>query len=123
MDNATEMASSSLSMGLAGMKTAAALFMILAVIFLGFFLLRRYGHKAGLSLGKSGPLTHVANLSVGPKKSIVVVRFLNEYLVLGVSESQINYLTKVQADHENDEQFAQILARKTAGPADPADDT
>ncbi len=119
MDNATGMASS-MSMGLVGMKTAAALFIILALIFLIFFLMRRYGHKAGLSFGQSGNLTHVANLSVGPKKSVVVVRFLNEYLVLGVSESQINFLTKIHADHEDDEKFARILDRKTA---DSADDT
>jgi flagellar biogenesis protein FliO len=50
----------------------------------------------------------------------VVVRFLNEYLVLGVSESQINFLTKIHADHEDDEKFARILDRKTA---DSADDT
>ncbi len=116
MANATGVASS-LTMGAAGLKTVGALILILAMIFVGFYILRRYGHKAGLSVGKSGPLTHVANLSVGPKKSVVVVRFLNEYLVLGVSETQIEFLTKIKAnetDHENNKEFAHILSRKTS---------
>ncbi|MFP4167238.1 MAG: flagellar biosynthetic protein FliO [Desulfonatronovibrionaceae bacterium] len=118
MANATDMASSSMSIGLAGMKTASALFLILAGIFLIFFLLRRYGHKAGLSFGQSGVLTHVANLSLGTRKSIVVVRFLNEYLVLGISESRINLLTKIHADHEDEQEFARILEDKASEPAD-----
>ncbi|WP_028574025.1 flagellar biosynthetic protein FliO [Desulfonatronovibrio hydrogenovorans] len=109
MDNAVN---SSLDMGLAGVKMASALLIILGLIFLGFYLLKRFGHKAGLGMGSGNMLKIVATLGIGPKKSIVVVRFLNKDLVLGVTDSRINLLTEIQVDEESDQKFARVLAKK-----------
>ncbi|WP_291323791.1 flagellar biosynthetic protein FliO [Desulfonatronospira sp.] len=104
----------SMDMGLAGIKMAAALLIILGLIFLVYYLLKKYGHKAGLGISGSGYLQTKAVMSLGPKKSIVVVRFLNKYLVLGVTESQINLLKEMDADHEQDQDFSRVLSQKSS---------
>ena len=111
MANATNLPPTGLDVGLAGLKMAAALFIILALIFIGFYLLRRFGAKAGLSFG-GGKMNVVASLGLGPKKSVVVVRFLNKYLVLGITETQINKLMEMDADHATEQEFSRILAQE-----------
>ena len=104
---------STLDMGLAGVKMASALFIILGVIFLGFYLLKRYGHKAGFGLGANNRLKLMDSMNIGPKKSIVVVRFLNKDLVLGVTDTRINLLTESQINDESQQEFSKILSKKT----------
>ena len=111
MANATNLPPAGVDVGLAGLKMAAALFIILALIFLGYYLLRRFGARAGLSFG-GGKMNVVATMGLGPGKSVVVVRFLNKYLVLGVTEARINKLMEMDADHENEEDFSEVLARQ-----------
>lgn len=104
----------SFDVGLTGVKMASSLLIILGLIFLGFYLLKRYGHKAGLGMGSQGKLKIIGALSIGPKKSVVVVRFLNKDLVLGVTDSQITLLTENQVDDKsNDHTFSQVLSQKT----------
>ncbi|MFP4324390.1 MAG: flagellar biosynthetic protein FliO [Desulfonatronovibrio sp.] len=110
MDNTLD---GSLSMGLAGVKMASALFILLGLLFLGFYLLKRYGHKAGFGPGANNRLKLMGMLNIGPKKSIVVVRFLNKDLVLGVTDSQINLLTETQVNDQNEQEFSRVLSEKT----------
>ncbi|MFO7726785.1 MAG: flagellar biosynthetic protein FliO [Desulfonatronovibrio sp.] len=109
MDNTLD---GSLSMGLAGVKMASALFILLGLIFLGFYLLKRYGHKAGFGPAANNRLKLMGMLNIGPKKSVVVVRFLNKDLVLGVTDSQINLLTETQVDDQNKQEFSRVLSEK-----------
>jgi flagellar protein FliO/FliZ len=105
--------------GLTGvaLKMGLTLAILLGVIFAAFWLLRRYGPKIGLGPGgRGGMLRLVDHLSVGPKKSVVVVRFLNKDLVLGVTDHSITRLAEV--DHAANADFADALAAKTAQPDD-----
>lgn len=103
------------------LHTALALLAILAVIFAGFWLIRRFGPKWGLGpAGRGGMLRLMAHLTLGPRKSIIVVRFLNKDMVLGVTDQTITFLTEGKADHASENQFAATLARHT--PADDRDD-
>ena len=87
-------------LGGAWMSMAGALFLVLALLFVGFYLLKRFGPKTGLGVFKRGDLKLEGQLSLGPKRSVVVVRFLNKVLVLGVTESQVNLITEMEAGHE-----------------------
>ena len=101
--------------GLAGvaLKMGLTLAVLLGVIFAAFWLLKRYGPKIGLGPGgRGGMLRLVDHLAVGPKKSVVVVRFLNKDLVLGVTDHSITRLAEV--DHAANADFADALAAKTA---------
>uniref|UniRef100_U5FCC3 Flagellar protein n=1 Tax=Desulfovibrio sp. U5L TaxID=596152 RepID=U5FCC3_9BACT len=101
---------------------ALALFAILAVIFAAYWLLRRFGPKFGLGPGgRGGMLRLMAHLSLGPRKSVIVVRFLNKDLVLGVTDQSITLLTEGNADHDAQSDFAAALADQTRRPGgDPA---
>jgi len=88
------------SFGAEGLKVAGILCLMLAFIFAGFWLLKRYGHRAGLGLLSKNQMKLEGQLSLGPKKTVVVVRFLNKRLVLGVTDSNINLLTEMDAGHD-----------------------
>ncbi|MCA1743195.1 MAG: flagellar biosynthetic protein FliO [Desulfonatronovibrio sp.] len=104
----------SMDIGMTGVKMASSLLILLGLIFLGFYLLKRFGHKAGLGMSAQGKLKIMGALSIGPKKSVIVVRFLNKDLVLGVTDSQVTLLTENQVDDKsNDHKFSQVLSQKS----------
>lgn len=93
-------------------QALGAVFLLLAALAVGFYLLKRYGPKAGLRSLDRGSLKMEAQLPLGPKRSVTVVRFLNKRLVLGVTETQINLLTTVEADHVPEKtEFSDTLAK------------
>ena len=75
------------------------LFLLLGLLYLAFYLIKRFGPRMGLPTLNSRDLSLHAQLALGPKRNVVVVRFLNKYLVLGVTETQINKLTEMEAEH------------------------
>ena len=92
-------------------------FLILAVLAGGFYLLKRVGPRAGLGRLSKGNLRLEGQLSIGAKKSVVVVRFLNKRLVLGVTDTSINLLT-TETDHEHDDFEGELEeARKRGDPS------
>ncbi|BBD09400.1 flagellar biosynthetic protein FliO [Desulfovibrio ferrophilus] len=99
------------SLGGEALKVAGILCLMLAFIFAGFWLLKRYGHRAGLGLLSQNDLKMEGQLALGPKKYVVVVRFLNKRMVLGVTDSHINLLTEMDAGHDDDSEtdFTQSL--------------
>lgn len=68
----------------------------------GAWLLRRSGRFAGVprgSLPKDGLFVE-GQLKLAPRKGLVVVRFLNKRLVLGVTEQQICLITETELHDE-----------------------
>ncbi|WP_051261274.1 flagellar biosynthetic protein FliO [Desulfovibrio inopinatus] len=85
------------------MEMTIALLAILLVIFLAWQLLKIIGPKMGLQIAnKTGLLSFQGHLPLGPKRSIVVVRYQDKHLVLGVTEHSINLLTQTDARHDED---------------------
>jgi flagellar protein FliO/FliZ len=115
---AAPLAATDYGLASAAIQMAVALLCILVVIFFAYWLLRRFGHKIGLGPGgRGGMLRLMANLTLGPRKSIIVVRFMNKDLVLGVTDQTITLLTEGNVDHDTQNDFADALAQKTR-PAD-----
>jgi len=106
------MTGAGLGLGLASVKMAAALLVLLAVIFLGLALLKRYGVAARLQGRGSGLLQVEERVSLSPRKQLVVVRFLNRLLVLGVTDTGITLIAEHQEDHETDSDFQSALERE-----------
>lgn len=80
-------------------QALAVLFLIVALLAFFLWLLKR---KGGIKLlTQQGGLTFESRLSLGPKKSLIVVRFLNKRVLLGVTDQQITMLTELPND-END---------------------
>jgi flagellar protein FliO/FliZ len=96
----------------AAVQMALALLLILAIILIAYWMLRRFGPKFGLGPGgRGGMLRLMAHLSLGPRKSVIVVRFLNKDLVLGVTDHTITLLTEGTTDHASQNDFASTLAQ------------
>ncbi|MFW5735206.1 MAG: flagellar biosynthetic protein FliO [Oceanidesulfovibrio sp.] len=84
-------------------QALGAIFLIIAVLAGGFFLLKRFGPRAvGGGVFGRGTLQLEAQLPLGPRKSIAVVRFLNKRLVLGVTDSNITLLTETETKHDDE---------------------
>ena len=101
-------------------QALAILFLIVALLaFLLWFLKRKGGIKL---LTKQGDLTLESRLPLGPKKSLVVVRFLNKKVLLGVTDQQITMLTELQDDEDdapntaNAADFKRVLDEETSPP-------
>lgn len=108
MGNAT-LTGAGAGLGLASLKMAAALLLVLGLIFLALTLLKRYGLAARLQGRHSATLKVEERVVLGPRKQLVVVRFLNKLLVLGVTDSGINVLAEHQSDHEPTPDFQAAL--------------
>lgn len=98
-DNATQVLPGG-DLGSAWWNMTGGLLLLLGLLLVAFWLLKRYGPKAGLSMFKRGGLALEGSLALGPRKAVVVVRFLNKVLVLGVTENQINLLTQLDDHHD-----------------------
>ncbi len=110
--NATSMLQSGEILWGGYLQMLGSVFLLLAILFLAFYLLKKYGPRAGLGVFNRGDLKMEAQLPLGPKRSVVVVRFLNKRLVVGVTETQINLLTTMEVDlHEHDKDFSRELSR------------
>lgn len=96
------------------------LFLLLAGLWLGVWLIRRYGKFNFLPRPGALPrdaLVMEAQMPLGPRKGLMVVRFLNRRLLLGVTDQHITLLTEESAHHEpSKEDFQDIMeaARSTA---------
>ncbi|PTN32010.1 flagellar biosynthetic protein FliO [Desulfonatronum sp. SC1] len=86
--------------GFAALKMVGGLFLVLALLFVLLYLLKRYGHKAGLTRHLPADLKLVGQMALGSRKSVVVVRYLNKDMVLGVTDSSITLLTETHHDTE-----------------------
>lgn len=91
-----------------------ALFLILGILFVAYYLLRKFG---GPGLARARGLyapSLLSRLMLGPRQSLAVVRVLGKMLVLGVTESRITLLSETAApDVEEPVPEEQSSVRKT----------
>lgn len=95
------------------LQVAGALILLLSVLFLALYLLKRFGPRAGIGVFGRGDLKLEGQLALGPRRSVVVVRYLNKRLVLGVTETSINLLTEMESGHDPERaDFEDALAQE-----------
>ena len=100
------------------LTTLGYLCLLLAVIFLAYYLLKRLGVPGmGAQGGPDAPKL-VGRLMLGQHQSVVVVRHRDRDLLLGVTEHSITRLAEDEASDEEGElspesrSFASLLKRK-----------
>ncbi|WP_164098453.1 flagellar biosynthetic protein FliO, partial [Serratia marcescens] len=71
---------------------STALAGIIVLIIVAMWLFRRFGFARGTFKANQAQLTVKASCSLGTKERVVVVEIEQEWLVLGVTASQINLL-------------------------------
>ena len=84
-------------------KGIGALFLILAALWGVVWFLRRRGSLPGLGGLPRDSFSVEAQLALSPKKKIILVRFLNSRLLLGVTDQQITLLKEVEGPHGREE--------------------
>ena len=101
------------------LQSIGILLLLLAALYGLLWLVKRYGVLKGFK-GKRGntiSLDVEERFHLAPKKQLVVVRFLNKRLLLGVTDHQINLLSETEADeddssHSSDsKEFKKIMGR------------
>lgn len=96
--------------------------LLLAALWFGVWLLRRYGKFNFLPRPGALPkdaLVMEAQMPLGPRKGLMVVRFLNRRLLLGVTDHQISLLTEEKAQNERHEKdFQGIMEQASRSGAD-----
>ncbi|EGB15933.1 hypothetical protein DND132_2730 [Pseudodesulfovibrio mercurii] len=97
------------------LTTAGYLFLLLGVIFLAYWLLKRFGVPGALtSSGPNGPRL-VNRLMLGNRQSVAVVRYRDKDLLLGVTEHNVTLLAEEEAAPEPEpagrRSFASVLKR------------
>jgi flagellar protein FliO/FliZ len=100
------------------LTTLGYLCLLLGVIFLAYYLLKRLGIQGWGAQGGPGGPRLMSRLMLGNRQSLVVVRFRGSDLLLGVTEERVSLLTEVEAG-DGDEpapaprSFAALLKRGT----------
>lgn len=91
------------------LKVIGFLLILLAILIGILFIIKKFS-PPGFNNFKQSQLKVLGSLSLGPKKAIVVVRFLNSLLVIGVTESKISLLKEVDVSHAQD--FESVFTEK-----------
>ena len=96
------------------LQATLALALVVALLFLGAWLLRRL--NGGRGFGGGGPLRLVGGLMIGPRERIVLVEVDETWIVVGIAPGQIRTLHTLpkgdlHAGGDGEKHFAQWLKR------------
>jgi flagellar protein FliO/FliZ len=89
-----------------------ALCLILGALWGVLWLMRRSGKFRFMPSHNSFPrdaLRIEAQIPLGPRRGLMVVRFLNKRLLLGLSDQQIHLLSEAEYDEQPGENFSKVL--------------
>lgn len=96
-------------------QAIGVLLLLLALLWGVVWLVRKYGKFNFLPQPGALPrdaLRLEAQLPLGPKRSLVVVRFLNKRVLLGVTDHQITLLQEAGEHHEHDStEFEEVMEK------------
>jgi len=79
-------------------RMITSLLFVLALIIGGVFLLKKLPLYKRLMLGSKNPVSVVTSVSLGHRRSVCVVKVANEMLILGLTNTNISLLSKMNAD-------------------------
>lgn len=95
------------------------LFLLLACLWIGVRMLRRYGRFSFIPRPDDLPkdaLRMEAQMPLGPRKGLMVVRFLGQRLLLGVTDHEIRLLTKEYIMEEEKKEFEELMEQTPKPP-------
>ena len=108
------------SLDTSGIRMIASLLVVLALIAAGVFLLKKMMPYRGLAANEKYPIRVLSRVSLGQKRSICLVRIADEILVVGLTNTNISLLSKIDADeydgrgidvHENSADYRQSFRK------------
>jgi flagellar protein FliO/FliZ len=81
------------------LKSFGMLLLVLAVLILVLWLLRRYFSHPGAG-GQQGVIRMIASLYVAPKERIALVDVLGQKLLIGITPQQISFLARIEDEED-----------------------
>lgn len=96
------------------LKVAAAFCIVMALLLLIYYLMRRFNFASMMTGARRGELEIVERLPLGPRQQIAVVKYKEREIVLGLTQDRITLLDsrEEKADDENIADFAGVLEKK-----------
>lgn len=85
-----------------GLKTAAMLLIVLAVLICVLYIMKRF-LLFQKEPGKEQLIKVVSSMHLSPKEKIQVIEISGERIVVGVTQSSINFLTRLRDGNERNE--------------------
>lgn len=99
-------------------RTFSMLFIVLALLILGFYLIKKFSEARGIK-GQKDFIKILSVHHLSPKEKLVLLDVLGQTLLIGVTPSQISKIssldTQIDLDSENQEtsiNFADFLTKK-----------
>ncbi len=89
-------------------QIATALLLVLGLVIMAAWLMRRLGPM--MNVGNKIPLKIIGGINVGSRERVMVVEVADQWLVLGVTASNINTLASIPKQEELLNQSAQTTA-------------
>ncbi len=84
--------------------------LLLAAMYGALWAVRRFGGVGKGGALRPGDMRVEGQMTLGPKRSVMVVRILNRRLLLGVTDHSINLLTELEDHHEDcEDAFETVL--------------
>ena len=93
------------------------LLLVLAVLWMMVWLLRKRGAFPGASLMNRNAFKVEATLPLGPKRCLMLVRFLNSRYLLGVTDQQITLIKELEEQDAQGNQSSKNVANKGSAAA------
>ena len=87
--------------GLAG-KTIGSLFLVLGLIVMLIFFLKKLRLHSPFSNARSGMMKVISHQTLLPKRALYLVKVVDKFLVLGVTSSEISLITELENGLEAD---------------------
>lgn len=81
------------------LKSFGMLLLVLAILILVLWLLRRYFSHPGAA-GQQGVIRLLATMYVAPKERIALVDVLGEKLLIGITPQQISFLARIEDEKD-----------------------
>ena len=95
------------------------LLLVLAVLWMMVWLLRKRGAFPGASLMNRNAFKIEATLPLGPKRCLMLVRFLNSRYLLGVTDQQITLIKELEEQDAQGNQSSKTVASSGSTAAHP----
>lgn len=84
-----------------GVKTIAMLFIVLGVLVLVLYIMKKFISPKGRGKGEL-IIKVVSSLHLSPKERVEVIEISGERIVVGITPGNINFLTKLSCHKERD---------------------
>ena len=81
-----------------GIRMFASLLLVLALISIGVFFLKKITPYRGLPAGAKHPIQILSRVSLGQRRSICLIRIADEILVIGLTNANVSLLSKMNAN-------------------------